>query len=733
MNKTILIATLLLTGRLSAQCPYFVSCQPDSLNCDYSTNDPLLWKAAPYTWNQCLMLSDLPEGDIVLRMSALDSCGSQNLSVEYTLFLDLDGNDTAETVIQSNSALSSGKVLFNNISSQNYAQGDTLAFDLRPGLPDSMRYRFGLKLQHLGDSVVAQLMWTTGIVNLNYSAPQLPLGKHRILWRIGQGGGAQVCESDFELKDCAPPVVTCLGNLSVNIMPTGNIQLWASDFLFSISDNIMPAPLEIATRKWEDNASGFPLDTNGNPILSVVFDCFDAWFTPQLHIVELWVRDKAGNTDSCLINVFVGLGGWDCNFDPTILHVSAQTESLEFIENVACLVEGTHHFSPPFSLSQVTGPGNISWATFLGEIGCGSDFTIVPSRKDNPLNGVTTYDLVLISKHILGTQPLTSPYKMIAADANKSGSITTFDIVEFRKLILGIYDTLPNNDSWRFLKKDFVFPNASNPFQTDLPDTLIIENWNCYSHEYFTGIKVGDLNNTAIPNATTPPPAESRTTSFLTLPDLELKSGEIYEIPIHNAEISNWLGLQLGLEFDPELLEIEALESSILPNFDQNNWAQPQAGRLTLSWSSATPHRILPNAELLRLRVKAHADIRLSSAFKTAEPSLLGSESYDTEGFLQPLNLAFSENNDIESIEIFAPQPNPTRTGVILPIQLAQTETLRLEVLDLNGKLIWTNDCNLDQGSHTLEIPASALPHSGVYIWQLQAGSVVWIGKVTKI
>src|SRR5690606_38908605 len=68
-----------------------------------------------------------------------------------------------------------------------------------------------------------------------------------------------------------------------------------------------------------------------------------------------------------------------------------------------------------------------------------SNYSILPVKDDNPLNGVTTFDLVLISKHILGSEPLNSPYKMIAADANKSGSITTFDIVEFRKLILGIY------------------------------------------------------------------------------------------------------------------------------------------------------------------------------------------------------------------------------------------------------------------------------------------------------
>jgi hypothetical protein len=69
--------------------------------------------------------------------------------------------------------------------------------------------------------------------------------------------------------------------------------------------------------------------------------------------------------------------------------------------------------------------------------GCDS-VEVKPYRNDNPLNGLTTFDLVLISKHILGIEPLGSPWKLIAADANKSGSVTTADIIAFRKLILGI-------------------------------------------------------------------------------------------------------------------------------------------------------------------------------------------------------------------------------------------------------------------------------------------------------
>ena len=65
---------------------------------------------------------------------------------------------------------------------------------------------------------------------------------------------------------------------------------------------------------------------------------------------------------------------------------------------------------------------------------------------------------------------------MIAADANMSGSITTFDIVELRKLILGIYQTLPNNTSWRFVDKSFVFPNPANPFSALFPEFISIQN-----------------------------------------------------------------------------------------------------------------------------------------------------------------------------------------------------------------------------------------------------------------
>ena len=53
-------------------------------------------------------------------------------------------------------------------------------------------------------------------------------------------------------------------------------------------------------------------------------------------------------------------------------------------------------------------------------------------------------------------QPLDSPYKRIAADANRTGSITTLDMIQIQQLILG---EILEFEQYQlaFCEKDFVF------------------------------------------------------------------------------------------------------------------------------------------------------------------------------------------------------------------------------------------------------------------------------------
>ncbi|MBK8195192.1 MAG: hypothetical protein IPK76_18985 [Lewinellaceae bacterium] len=109
---------------------------------------------------------------------------------------------------------------------------------------------------------------------------------------------------------------------------------------------------------------------------------------------------------------------------------------------------------------------------------------------------------MLISKHILGLEYFDSPWKIIASDANRSNSVTTFDVVEIRKVILGIFNAFPNNSSWRFFPAFFSFSDPTAPFNSPLPpESILITNLQGnYTGANFKGLKTGDVNNTANPD-----------------------------------------------------------------------------------------------------------------------------------------------------------------------------------------------------------------------------------------
>ena len=136
----------------------------------------------------------------------------------------------------------------------------------------------------------------------------------------------------------------------------------------------------------------------------------------------------------------------------------------------------------------------------IEDLETGMNYFVTPYKDDSYINGLTTFDLVLMSKHILGLEPLDSPWKIISSDTNGSNSVTTFDIVEGRKLILGIYSQLPNSAAWRFLPADQFFSDPENPFTTLLTEQLYYENLMLnVTNASFKGLKVGDTNNSANP------------------------------------------------------------------------------------------------------------------------------------------------------------------------------------------------------------------------------------------
>jgi len=164
------------------------------------------------------------------------------------------------------------------------------------------------------------------------------------------------------------------------------------------------------------------------------------------------------------------------------------------VENVTVSIDGNTSNMPGDVVT--TEEGNFSF-----DVAAGNNYSVTPERNDNPLNGISTYDLVLISQHILGIAQLDSPYKMIAADVNNSGTITSYDMVELRKLILFINTEFPSNNSWRFVDGDFVFPDATNPFASTFPEVTNYNNLSTSELAEFVAVKIGDVNGSAAANS----------------------------------------------------------------------------------------------------------------------------------------------------------------------------------------------------------------------------------------
>lgn len=574
----LLAAVLLSMYQLGAQCLTITNCPASTeVACDFSTNNDKFWNAS-YWFDNVIGGNDLAEGVVDFSITAKDNCFAGGLTISYQLFLDLDGDGVQETVVDSKTPPPAGVVFYGNAANPNYSGGTFRVFDQRPVAP-LLKYRFGIQISGVGNTKTARMRWRTASTPATYTAPQLPYGTHKIKWIAETANGAQkTCEYTFIVKDCKKPTIVCLNGLSVNIMPTHMVTLWASDFLQYAEDNVTPVnQLKIGVRK-SGTGTGFPVDANGNPITSVTFTCDDQ----GTQLVEVWTIDLAGNADFCETYVIVqdNLNNCMVNGNSLLKTCLQQYCSGTPIVDAAVAIMGSSPAIPSFTFTNILFDSSGCF-NFPPAIPVSSNSIIVPFKDDNPLNGVTSFDVSLIQAHIDGTQPFTEPWQFIAADINKSNSISFTDVIELQKLIAGVYTDFPNNTSWRFVQSDYVFPNPANPFSAPFPESATISNFMALLDTtiVFKGIKIGDLDcsaagfNGQIPvereatkavNQTTVSPPQPNPTSGSSTIALQLAQAGKVRLDLFDLSGKTVYFVENQMDAGPAILEIP-LDSRFAP------------------------------------------------------------------------------------------------------------------------------------------------------------------------
>ncbi|MBK8965860.1 MAG: T9SS type A sorting domain-containing protein [Lewinellaceae bacterium] len=675
--------------------------------CDLTANDPQFWNES-YWYDSQTMSHDLCEAPTDLCITATDLCSGSNVNIRYILFLDLNGDGVMETVVSSSNPPGYNNVQFGNAQNPNFTGGTPSAFDERP-VPSNQKYGFTIQNTVSGNDKTACVRWNTIQQPNNYVVPQLPYGTHKIKWVITDGcGNEEICEYTFVVKDCKKPTVVCINGLSVNIMPTQMIALWDTDFLQYTEDNCTPSNKLVTAIRKSGTGTGFPLNPDGTPQKSVTFDCSEL----GTQFVELWSIDLAGNADYCETYVIVQDNMGICGTNFGNVAGALKTEGANGLEDATVTLTGSHPALPGGSLFDVT---NQTGDFMLNAVPLAGDFTLTPMKDNDPLNGVSTFDLVLINKHILGLEPLNTPYKMIAADANNSRSITTFDIVELRKLILGIYTELPNNTSWRFVDKTYTFPNQNNPFAAIFPETKQIANMQAsMDDEDFVSVKTGDVNGNAVTSSLMSTEDRTAGTLLFDVEDRAVKAGEEFTVTFKAAEKVQ--GYQFTMNYNNlELVNIAPGASMQLDNFG----VFAKEGALTTSWDGANQAEFA-----LTFRAKANGQLSqmlgVSSRITKAEAYNAGAER---------LSVAFRFNGANGStiaglgFELYQNTPNPFINKTQIGFYLPEAAEATLSIFDESGRMIFTQRGDYSKGYNAVTIDRAVLNTSGVLYYQLETAS----------
>ena len=352
--------------------------------------------------------------------------------------------------------------------------------DLFQNASDDCTERSALTWSYLLDLYNNQSIDSIG--NTNHLAAFLPLGTHSITWIVSDGcGNSSTCIQQFTVKDCKKPTPYCITSVTVPLMqPAGMAEIWAKDYDLGSFDNCTPSDSLIFS---------FSSQTTDN---FRTFTCADIPDGRSEKIqLTMYVTDKQGNQDFCSVEIILQDNAGLC---PDIIS-SAYVDGYVRTES-GLIPSGVQvHFRSVIEENTGTTPTDNFGYYHFDELATGHQYVLKPHLAADPVRGLTTFDLVLIQRHILGLQELDSPYKVIAADANFTNSVTAADLVELRKLILGIANRFPKGkNAWQFVDKNHVFSDHNNPWFA--PDSILL---NVTEREHlmndFVAVKMGDVND----------------------------------------------------------------------------------------------------------------------------------------------------------------------------------------------------------------------------------------------
>ncbi|MDX1685257.1 MAG: T9SS type A sorting domain-containing protein, partial [Saprospiraceae bacterium] len=546
----------------------------------------------------------------------------------------------------------------------------------------------------------------------NSVTDQFPAGIHRIKWFVEDlCGNETTCEHLFELRNCKAPLAYCRTGAILELVPwdttgdgnpdTEKVILWAKD----LDDGS-------STACGTGLVFSFSADTTER---SRVYDCDSIGD----RMVTIYVTDRQTGVSSRCRTMVTIQDNNNVSVCPQTLtgNISGliHTPDTEMMEDVAVELEGS---GMPADLTE-NGIYEFNGMPF------GGHYVLKPGKNDDPMNGVSTSDIVKLHRYLLGKTTLNGPYEYIAADVNMSSTITAADISEIRKLILGSTSEFASGKSWRFVDETYTFNDPDDPLSEQFTEIVRFEPFQDDQTVNWVGVKLGDLNGDAAPGVDQD--LSTRSGYVLSAAEQFTPADEFVEVIIRNTDLAELEACQFTFEIDLERAEIVEV-SPLRDDMGGGNFNLDllHMGIFTFSWDN--PDREQVN-DLIKVRLLSKQDAFVSEMI-TLTNEVTRSLASDG-GDERPVQLSFMESSDMQSeIELYQNVPNPWSDWTVVRFKLPTDQKVSLTIVDANGREVWRKDGMMDEGMNTVRIEKGSLMSSGVLYYQLKTEDQVLTRKM---
>ncbi len=527
------------------------------------------------------------------------------------------------------------------------------------------------------------------------------------LFVTGVNGSQTSCQSviritDTEMVCCnAVPVLVCQPlNLDLNFVDNDNdgevddasVTLEAMDLRGDGSD----------LNDCDGNQLSFSLSSNTNNT-ERVFDCTHL----GQNTVQLWATNSDGFSTFCSTTITIEDPGNECPAGVGfrgVLEGIVATASSALIDNVAVSLRGNAQDS---KMTDQTGYYAFDFMPY------GGAYVVKPEKNENHSLGVTTLDLVMIQRHILGKQILDSPYKILAADVDESETVSVNDIVDIRRLILGLEMEFPQTNSWRFVTEDNVFFDPENPYWSIVKDKYEIYDFEQDMEVNFIGVKMGDVNEDALAGS------EVRSNHIIPfeMDNVQMAAGQVYRLDVRaNTDIQELHGMQFTI--DHPGLTVVTIESANMQMATEAFSTNDQTDQTAVSWIETDEKSYHADDILFTIIVKAERDVALIDQFKI-ESSWLQNETYSYSDLERGQVSVLFQDEETDEFLVKQNMPNPWSETTTIQFTIPESGQVDMVVWNLNGEAIYKLQKEYTAGEQQIHLQEEDLGHSGIYVVEL--------------